>query len=315
MPPERHRLNVHVPSHEDEAMAEVMTAPLSRQLERFEAWGLPRAGLLILMSACQGRCFFCASPPVTAPGPEIVTQWQRVASWLEQNRAHGVEQLCLGGTEPPTHEHFSATLELAQQVGFRSIQLMTSGLSLDSLELARSWYSAGIRSVCVPLYAADAEVHDAVVGVPGHFERATRGLDNARAAGIEPLVHTLALRRNLAELHRLAALTQARWSSRLTIAPLRAKDEVFDFNGECVSYAQLERAIETADVSLIGFPLCVATETPRQAALLIELYFRAQKLVYAASCDGCSLRPKCPGLVAAQHARYGSDGLRPSSAD
>ncbi len=315
MSDDKRHLNLHVPSHEDEAMAEVMAAPLSRQLERFEAWGLPRTGLLILMSACQGRCFFCASPAVTAPGPDIVTPKERVERWLDENRELGVEHLCLGGTEPPTHHAFDATLERARQVGFRSIQLMTSGLSLDSPEVARAWSAAGIRSVCVPLYGATPSTHDAVVGVPGHFERATRGLDNACAESIRPYLHTLALRRNLAELRQLADLAQSRWASRVAIAPLRAKDDVFTFDDECVSFDEFERAVAQADVSLVGFPHCVASNKPRGAALLIELYFRAQKLVFDVVCDDCSLRQTCPGIVAAQHARYGGAGLRPTAVE
>lgn len=292
-------------------MAEVMAAPLARQLERFEQWGMPPTGLLILMSACQGRCFFCASPAVTAPGPEIVTPAERVERWLDDNRTLGVGHLCLGGTEPPTHAHFDATLERARDVGFTSIQLMTSGLSLQTPEVARRWYDAGVRSVCVPLYGAEAALHDAVVGVAGHFRRAAGGLDHARAAGIEAYVHTLALRRNLGQLAALAELTRTRWSSRLAVAPLRAKDEVFRFDDECVPYEDVERELTGADVSLVGFPLCVAPEKPRGAALLIELYFRAQATVFDAACDACAIRSQCPGLVAAQHGKYAGQGLRP----
>ncbi len=312
MDPDKRRLNLRVPSHEDEAMAEVMAAPLGTQLARFEDWGLPRTGLLILMSACQGRCFFCASPAVTDPGPDIVTPFERVERWLDDNLELGVEDLCLGGTEPPTHTHFDATLERAKSVGFSRIQLMTSGLSLESSKLAADWYAAGIRSICVPLYGSNARAHDSVVGVPGHFERATRGLDNARSAGIEPFVHTLLLRRTLGDLGALATLTRSRWGARLAIAPLRAKDEVFAFRSESVPYDEIEPAIASADVSLVGFPSCVAPEVSRGGPLLIELYFRAQKMVFDAACEPCTLRESCPGLVAAHHEQYGAAGLRPT---
>lgn len=305
------RLNVV--SHEDDAMAEVMAAPLATQLARFSEWGFPRAGLLILMSACEGRCFFCASPAVTAPGPDIVTPGERALSWLEDNRQLGVDELCLGGTEPPTHSFFRRTLERARDVGFTRVQLMTSGLPLSDPAVARDWQALGIRSITSPLYAANAACHDAVVGVAGHFDRVVLGLDNAAAHGITPHVHTLALRRNLGELHALAEFSLTRWSARLAVAPLRAKDDVFSYAGEATSYAELERAIAGAPLSLVGFPVCVAPDTPRGAALLIQLYFRAQRTELDAVCNGCSLRNDCPGLVAAHHARYGAEGLRPKA--
>jgi len=304
------RLNVA--SHEDDAMAEVMAAPLAQQLSRFAEWGFPRVGLLILMSACQGRCFFCASPAVTAPGPDIVTPKERALGWLEDNRGLGVEDLCLGGTEPPTHSAFRITLERARDVGFTRVQLMTSGLPLADPGVAANWYALGIRSVTSPLYAANAAGHDAVVGVPGQFERVVRGLDAAVAHGIRAHVHTLALRRNLDQLRELAELSLARWNARLAVAPLRAKDEVFVYASEASSYSELERAIHGAPLSLVGFPSCVAPEVPRGAALLIQLYFRAQRTELDAVCDACSVRAGCPGLVAAHHALHGRQGLRPA---
>jgi molybdenum cofactor biosynthesis enzyme MoaA len=217
----------------------------------------------------------------------------------------------IGGTEPPTHSYFDATLTRAREVGFRRIQLMTSGLSLESREIAADWSQRGIRSICVPLYGPDAATHDAVVRVPGHFERATRGLDSAVAAGITAYVHTLALRGTLPSLARLAELSRKRWKARLAVAPLRAKDEVFDFSSHSVSYPEVAAAIASADVSLVGFPACVAPEVPRGAALLIELYFRAQKMVFADACASCALRSDCPGVVAAHLAEYGEAGLSP----
>ncbi|MBX3127912.1 MAG: radical SAM protein [Polyangiaceae bacterium] len=309
---DKRHLDVRVPGHEDEAMAEVMAAPLAVQLERLAAWGLPRAGLLILMSACHGRCFFCASPAVTAPGEDIVTPVQRIERWLDDNRRLGVEALCIGGTEPPTHAHFRATLERAQQVGFRRVQLMTSGLSIEDDATARQWFRLGVRSVCAPLYGSHAALHDQVVGVPGHFERATRGLDRARASGMTTYVHTLALRRTLGDLSALGRLTRERWGATLAVAPLRAKDDVFSFEREAASYGELEAALEGADVSLIGMPRCIAPALPRGAALLIQLYFRAQRMTFDATCTDCAERARCPGLVAAHHARYGADGLRPA---
>ncbi len=309
MHPERTRLNVRVSTHEDAGMAELMAAPIGQQIARFEQWGLPPFGLLILMSACQGRCFFCASPAVTAPGPDIVTPPQAVDGWLAGNLQYGVEDLCLGGTEPMTHPYFAETLRRAREVGFRRVQLMTSGLGLADEGVAETWKQSGIESVCIPIYGAEARTHDAVVGVPGQFERVLRGVENARAVGLQVFVHTLALVRNLGELAKLAEWVEAHGSAPLAVAPLREKAELFSYREEAVTFDELAQALCGSRVSLVGFPRCVAPHLPRGAARLIELYFRSQLTVHAAPCADCVLKAECPGVVAAHHALFGAAGL------
>jgi hypothetical protein len=286
-----------------------MGAPLAAQVETLASWGLPRRGLLIVMSACEGRCFFCASPPVTHPPPSLVTPWARIEQWLLGNRDLGLTELCLGGTEPPTHVDFQRTLSLAADVGFRSIQLMTSGLSLAAN--ASAWHSAGITSVCSPLYAADAALHDRIVGVPGHHARVLTGLDTALATGITVHVHTLALRQNLAALHALGTLVRSRWAQPLVVAPVRPKDGVFDYASEAPDLAAVAHAVTDSDVALVGFPLCIAPHAPRGGPLLIELYFRSQRRGFGRVCEGCSARSGCPGVVAQHLIDRGDGALEP----
>lgn len=296
--------------HEDAAVAAVMEAPLGEQLAALEAWGLPRAGLVILMSRCLGRCFFCAQPVVTDPPASMITRWERVAAWLEDNRELGVERLCLGGTEPPTHPDFERTLVRAAEVGFSEVELMTSGVQLADPRVAERWWELGVRAVCAPLYGTTAADHDAVVRVKGHFGRVVKGLDNAAARGMTVHVHTLALRRTVHKLGDLARAARARWGARLYVAPLRPKD-LFDFRAEAVALDALAAALEGADVGLVGLPACVLPDKARDAPALIAIYFRGQRTVYAPPCDGCGARARCPGVVARHHEVFGDAGLHP----
>jgi molybdenum cofactor biosynthesis enzyme MoaA len=177
-----------------------MADSLDGQLRTMAGWGLPgvtpaQAGLLILMSACHGRCFFCAHTGVTNPPPEMITPWERILDFLGGYRGRGVGDLCLGGTEPSTHPRFRDTLALARKAGVERVQLMTSGVTLS--QHARRWARWGVASVCVPLYGTTAHEHDGVVQVSGHHARVVAGLDAAREAGITVHVHTLAMRRTL----------------------------------------------------------------------------------------------------------------------
>ncbi|TNF34471.1 MAG: radical SAM protein [Deltaproteobacteria bacterium] len=297
--------------HENDDVHALMEAPLATQRELLARWGLPEAGLLILMSKCLGRCFFCAQRVVTNPPPAMITRWDPVDAWLEGNRTQGVARLCLGGTEPPTHPDFYRTLDRAREVGFTEVELMTSAVQLAHPVIVQRWWDHGVRTICAPIYGATAAEHDRVVQVEGHWERLVRGVDLARRRGMSVHLHTLALRRTLDALPGLAAFVRDRWETRLTVAPLRPKD-MFDYRAEAVGFDALTATLADADVSLVGFPTCVLPDKPRQAPLLIEVYFKGQRTTYAEEvCAGCAARERCPGLVAMHAEVHGAEGLTP----
>ena len=274
-------------------------------------WGLRPAGLLIMMSPCLGRCFFCAQPAVTNPPRSEWTGWTRVASLLEENPQVGLTRLCIGGTEPTTHPDFYRALQLANDHGFTEIELMTSGVPLAEPGEAQRWRKAGIQTIATPIYSADAAVHDAVTGMACHATL-LRGLDAAKQAGIEVRLHTLALTETLAGLEALAALVQERWQHPLTLAPARPKDAVWSYAQQAPSLtavAQALGAIEPGAIQLTGWPDCLAPSHARGAAQVIDLYFRGQTRDYAETCIQCSGQPQCPGVVSALLQRDGSQGL------
>lgn len=290
-----------------------MDAPLAEQAATMTQWGLPPAGLLILMSPCEGRCFFCAQPAVTHPPEHDWTQWERVNGLLDANHAEGLQRLCIGCTEPTTHPDFIRALDLAGATGFESIELMTSALKLATPGTAEKWAAAGIRTIATPIYSADPDIHNSVVGTPCHSTLVS-GLDAAQAAGIEVRLHTLALRRTLPGLGALAAMSLQRWQTPLTLAPARPKDGVWSYTSQAPSLAEVTATVQTVStgaVQLTGWPDCVLPDRPRGAAQVIELYFRGQARAYAPACTDCALRSGCPGLVSALLDRDGPDGLRP----
>lgn len=294
------------PQHEDRAMHRFMSAPLADQAAQLREWGEEPAGLLILMSACEGQCFFCAQPVVTDPPPSMITRWAAVDKKLQDNLRLGLRSLMVGGTEPPTHPAFERTLQVAQQSGFESVQLMTSGLQLASK--GAQWRDLGVQSVCTPLYSAEASVHDGIVGVPGHWAQVVAGLDAASGLGMTVYVHTLAMRRTLSTVPDLAQWVRDRWGRALALAPMRPKADLFPYEEE----APLLDAVRDAcspNVSLVGFPRCV--DVPGEAALLTRLYFRSQARAYAEPCHGCTVRQQCGGVVVGHLETFGASGLQP----
>ncbi len=287
---------------ENDAWLRVLTSSAADQVREMVARGLPPVALLFLHNACESRCYFCATAGVTDPAPESITRTDDVLRWIEGARDVVVERVCIGGTEPALHPAFESALRALGSRGV-PIEVMTSGLRLGEPGVARRWRDLGVRALAVPLYSATSEVHDAIVGTPAALERISRGLDAARAAGIEVFVHTLALTRTLPELDALATMTAHRWGSRLAIGVSRPKAGVWSWDAEAPTLLELERAIADLDVSLVGFPRCVSREKPRASATVIDLYFRTTRTVFGDACADCLDRARCPGVLAEELGR------------
>lgn len=299
-----------VPDHEDPLVHEFLAASPARQAQILTAWGLPPASALILVNACESRCFFCAGPGTISVPAGDLTPAARIEAFFAQAPAAG--RLIIAGNEPWLHPHLDLAFARAAAGGYRPIQLMTSALSLERERLLR-YIDQGLGELVVPIYAADAATHDAVSGRPA-FAALTAGLDLAHGLGLRLHLHTLAMRRTLAGLPALAALCAQRWGSRLAVAPLRDKG-LFPFADEAVPLDELRLALADLPVTRLGLPLCVGRALPPSEALAIEVYFRTQKRSFASDCASCADRPACPGVVEAALRTYGPRGLvvRPAS--
>lgn len=309
------RRGLPVAPHEDAATLAVLKAAASEQPGLLIELGLEPAVVLILDNACESQCFFCANPGTRHVPAERRTSWQSILTHLA-GRPAGFERLLIGGNDPVLHPDFGRLLEAAAGAGFRQLEVMTSGVSLGEAPLD-AWRALGLDTFAVPLYSVDAATHDAICGV-ACFEKTLRGLELAARAGIQIEVHTVVMRRTLPGLAELATWVAERWGGRLALAPLRDKADVFDYDREAVPLAELEAALqafpESAPISLLGMPSCVAANRARGGAAIMRIYFSTQRRGFAEACDVCGLRAACPGVVSGELARRGGAGLRPSSA-
>lgn len=264
------------------------------QLSWLRERGYPDATLLALHNACAQACFFCAGPG-TSGVPDAERTPAAAAHAQLRARPEGVTTLLVGGNEPTLHPDFDALLAGVAAAGFRRVELMTNGARLS--DNAAGWARWGLAEVVVPLYSADAAVHDAVVGARS-WGVVTAGLDAAKAAGISVRVHTLLLRQNLDGIEALARLVRERWGSRLGVALLRDKGS-FGFTASAPPFRDLVSALVGIPPALrpvgIGTPACLPT-APEPAALVAELYFRTQARRRGRGCASCT-EAACTGLV------------------
>lgn len=294
--------------HEDPAVHAFMEADAAGQARILASWGMDPAVALIVVNTCENACFFCANPGTTAVPDDEVTPADRIAAHLA-GRPDDVETLLIGGNEPMLHPWFEDAMTRAWALGYRRVELMTSGLRLTPQRVA-SLVARGLSAVAVPIYSTEGALHDAVCGARC-YDRLVAGLDAAVAAGVRVDLHTLVLRRTLHTLPDLVRMCRERWGARLAVAPLRDKAGLFAYDDEAVPLSALHDALAGLDVSLLGMPDCLLPDAPRGSAPIIDVYFRTQLRAFGGPCAGCARRSTCRGVVLAEIARHGGAGLRP----
>ena len=133
---------------------------------------------------CNQKCLHCyaAGQPLSDTAELTTAQWKQV---LDTLRRIGVPQVTFTGGEPTLRADLVELVDAAQWFVTR---LNTNGRLLTP-ELCRSLFEASLDSVQVTLYAADAAVHNALVGAEG-FDDTVQGIRNAAAAGLIVSVNT-----------------------------------------------------------------------------------------------------------------------------
>ena len=93
----------------------------------------------------------------------------------------------------------------------------------------------------------------------------------------------------------------------IALAPMRPKEALFSYGQEAPSFDAI-RDVIGEKVALVGFPSCVGR--PGEAALLTRLYFRSQRRAFSNSCERCTVRSQCEGVVVGHLGHWGDADLR-----
>lgn len=142
---------------------------------------------------CNLKCRHCyAAGQPGAQGGELSTeQWKTI---IDRCRAAGIPQLTFTGGEPTMREDLPELISYARWFVTR---LNTNGLRLTPA-LCRSLRQASLDSVQVTLYAADAAVHDRLVGLNDGWKKTAAGLRSALETGLDVSVNAPLCRDNAA---------------------------------------------------------------------------------------------------------------------
>ena len=203
-----------------------------------------------LTRACNNRCLFCHD--VGAHDGQVVPD-EQVRAKIAQGRAIGATRLILSGGEPTIHPRFLEYVRLGRDSGYSWIQTVTNGRMFGYRNFAESAWEAGLREATFSMHAHEPALYDRLVGAPGAFPQALKGLRNALRLGMVVSVDVVLNRLNLPKLRELLEFYMSLGVMEFDLLHLVPFGRGFDdhrdelFADDELVRRELARALEIAD--------------------------------------------------------------------
>jgi cyclic pyranopterin phosphate synthase len=272
---------------------------------------------------CGQACRFCRD----APRPGL--RWPRPGRGREDAVAAARAALAAGrpayrrvlfqGHDALAAPTLPDLVRAADALGYEGVAVLTPGARLGDGALAERLVAAGLDTLEVALYGADAAAHDGVTRTPGSFARLRRGLERVRRADVHVVVHTALLDATLPRLPAIAALCDD-----LGLTFERAEGIAADHGQEarfraCAPPLAAVRAALAAAApalpqpfTLVDLPDC-ALNPPVPGLSVVRRPPTTQRRParHASVCAGCARRRSCPGPSEAALAVHGAEDLCP----
>jgi radical SAM protein with 4Fe4S-binding SPASM domain len=170
---------------------------------------------------CNLTCTFCYAGCGTVGLPEGWSE-ERVLSDDEVCRVLEVVRrdarcpsVSFTGGEPTLRPSLPRFVRHAKGLGLK-VNLISNGQRLDEARVSEL-ADAGLDSAQLSLEGPTAEVHDALVGKPGAFERLWKGVERLRTHGVRVHTNTTLSRKNAALAEAIVDLVADRGGERLTM--------------------------------------------------------------------------------------------------
>lgn len=149
--------------------------------------GYPTLAEIALTYRCQNRCRFCyASSPQRRDERRMTTAGVKRVMERIFHEAH-VPSLSFTGGEATLEPDLSELVRFGADLGFR-VNLISNGIRCADSGFVATLADAGLASAQISLEAADAALHDHLVGHAGAHACTVKGIRNLKAAGLH--VHT-----------------------------------------------------------------------------------------------------------------------------
>ena len=289
---------------------------------------------------CNMACSFC-DLPITS---RLMVSFDRIKPVLASLSFAGLRDLVLSGGEPGITSNFDEIVRYSASRNYR-IRMLTNGTWAAKTKNAQRRVEAGIHEVVLSLKGTDAPTARTLSGVDCHESQVKAVLNLSRLVQRDVLPH-LTINHVLCEQTLDGLSDVVEWLRHLPSPPsfvLSLIEPYTDTMQELVPSPDRLRnripaiadALQEAGMALTleGFPLCVLGDRwnlsrdigrnrdtttkifikPEQDAdyvLFYRGYQRIKQFAHAPVCDGCALKPRCPGIHK-KYRRSWASALRP----
>lgn len=162
--------------------------------------GYPGHPVWEVTASCNLNCIHCHAMGSTANPDELTTdEGKRLIDQLAEIDAF--RTLVFTGGEPLLRPDIFDLLKHAKDAGLANI-IATNGVLIDD-DMAQRLKENGVVCNAISLDAPDARVHNGIRQTPGAFERALKGIEATRKAGILLQINTTAMECNMPYLSDL----------------------------------------------------------------------------------------------------------------
>lgn len=256
----------------------------------------------LVTERCDQLCVMCSQPPKEHHA-DMFPVFEAAALLAPHGAVIG-----LSGGEPTLYKgqlltFLQGTMAKRPDLEFH---ILTNAQHFEEVDLAALRELDAKRIMWgVPLYSADAEVHDRIVGKEGAQQRVLENLGLLCKAGAHVELRTVVMRPNEAGLPELARLvaTKVAFAARWAIMQLEnigygRKNWRELFQDTSLTFEPVGAAIDFArsrgiDAQMFNFPLCTVPEAYRHLA---PSTISDWKRKYLPECADCRLREACSGF-------------------
>ncbi|AGS25236.1 His-Xaa-Ser system radical SAM maturase HxsC [Rhizobium etli] len=287
--------------------------PSARRLIRADS----QHNTLLITEQCDQLCLMCSQPP-KKHHVDLFSELEIAASLAPPNSYIG-----LSGGEPLLHKWklFDMLLSLSKKRPDLAFHILSNGQHFveEDVEKLRE---IGVERILwgIPVYAATADDHDAMVKKAGAFDRLLESFSVLFEAGAAIELRTVVMQQNWNGLPALAAFVGTtlpfveRWAiMQLENIGFGRMNWDASFKDTSTDFENVARAINIAiaravPVQLYNFPLC---SVPARYRHLAQASISDWKNKHEPFCASCSSRQRCGGFFEWYRHKTGFRGLGP----
>jgi len=154
---------------------------------------------------CNLKCKHCYASATPFPAKDELTLDEKLEVVRQLDEA-GVAAISFSGGEPLINRDFWTVAKRAAETGMY-ISIATNG-TLITENVAKRLRDIGVRYVEVSLDSPYPDEHDEFRGIPGAWDRAIRGIKNAKKIGLDVGIATTVTKLNYNHMHEMIQLAR-----------------------------------------------------------------------------------------------------------